>query len=42
MMVCLCVGVAGLEPTTSASRSLRATRLRHTPNVEMMLQELVA
>ncbi len=25
------VGVAGLEPAASASRTLRATKLRHTP-----------
>ncbi len=25
------VGVAGFEPTTSASRTLRATKLRYTP-----------
>lgn len=25
------VGVAGLEPATSASRTQRATKLRHTP-----------
>ena len=25
------VGVRGLEPPTSASQTLRATRLRHTP-----------
>ena len=26
------VGVAGLEPATSSTRTKRATRLRHTPN----------
>ena len=26
-----CVGVAGFEPTTSSSRTKRATKLRHTP-----------
>ncbi len=26
------VGVKGLEPSTSASRTLRASQLRHTPN----------
>jgi hypothetical protein len=25
------VGVAGFEPTTSSSRTKRATKLRHTP-----------
>ncbi len=25
------VGVAGLEPATSSSRTMRATKLRHTP-----------
>ena len=25
------VGTVGLEPTTSASRTLRATKLRHVP-----------
>ena len=25
------VGVTGFEPATSASRTLRATKLRHTP-----------
>ena len=27
----LVVGVAGFEPTTSSSRTKRATKLRHTP-----------
>lgn len=27
----LTVGVAGFEPTTSSSRTKRATKLRHTP-----------
>ena len=27
-----CVGVAGFEPTTSSSRTKRATKLRHTPH----------
>ena len=27
------VGVAGFEPTTSSSRTKRATKLRHTPSV---------
>ncbi len=27
----LCVGVAGFEPTTSSSRTKRATKLRYTP-----------
>ena len=27
----LIVGVAGFEPTTSSSRTKRATKLRHTP-----------
>ena len=27
----MCVGVAGFEPTTSSSRTKRATKLRHTP-----------
>jgi hypothetical protein len=26
------VGVTGFEPATSASRTLRATKLRHTPS----------
>jgi hypothetical protein len=26
-----CVGVAGFEPTTSSSRTKRATKLRYTP-----------
>ncbi len=26
------VGTAGFEPTTSASRTLRATKLRHVPS----------
>ena len=29
----LVVGVAGFEPTTSSSRTKRATKLRHTPKV---------
>ncbi len=28
---CIVVGVRGLEPPTSASRTLRASQLRHTP-----------
>jgi hypothetical protein len=28
------VGVAGLEPATSSTRTKRAARLRHTPNKE--------
>ena len=31
LMVLLIVGVAGFEPTTSSSRTKRATKLRHTP-----------
>jgi hypothetical protein len=27
------VGVTGFEPATSASRTLRATKLRHTPAI---------
>ena len=27
------VGVAGIEPTTSSSRTKRATKLRHTPRL---------
>lgn len=26
------VGVTGFEPATSSSRTMRATKLRHTPN----------
>jgi hypothetical protein len=29
------VGTAGLEPATSASRTLRATKLRHVPSLEV-------
>ncbi len=28
------VGVTGVEPATSSSRTMRATRLRHTPTSE--------
>ena len=31
LMGLLIVGVAGFEPTTSSSRTKRATKLRHTP-----------
>ncbi len=31
LMGLLVVGVAGFEPTTSSSRTKRATKLRHTP-----------
>jgi hypothetical protein len=33
------VGVAGFEPTTSSSRTKRATKLRHTPVNERSLGE---
>jgi hypothetical protein len=29
------VGVTGFEPATSASRTLRATKLRYTPKVSL-------
>ena len=32
LLLC-CVGVAGFEPTTSSSRTKRATKLRYTPSV---------
>lgn len=32
MRLFVSVGVAGLEPATSSTRTKRATRLRHTPN----------
>jgi hypothetical protein len=31
-LVFCAVGVAGFEPTTSSSRTKRATKLRHTPS----------
>ena len=38
----LVVGVAGFEPTTSSSRTKRATRLRYTPKRERGLYTPVA
>jgi hypothetical protein len=32
------VGVAGFEPTTSSSRTMRATRLRYTPITEVIIR----
>jgi hypothetical protein len=32
------VGVAGFEPTTSASRTRRATKLRYTPKILQVIQ----
>ena len=31
------VGVTGFEPATSPSRTVRATRLRHTPILQIIL-----
>ncbi len=33
------VGVAGFEPTTSSSRTKRATKLRHTPRPSQSLPD---
>ena len=30
------VGTAGFEPATSSSRTMRATKLRHVPSVEIV------
>ncbi len=30
------IGVAGFEPTTSASRTQRATKLRYTPKISQL------
>ena len=32
------VGLAGLEPATSRTRSVRASQLRHTPTCKAMLR----
>ena len=35
------VGVAGFEPTTSASRTPRATKLRYTPKLAVLISVLL-
>ena len=37
----LLVGVRGLEPPTSASQTLRASRLRYTPCIESIAKQLL-
>lgn len=36
------VGVRGLEPPTSASRTLRASHLRYTPKLNLIVKELAS
>jgi len=35
-LICSVVGARGFEPPTSASRTLRSTRLSHAPTIELL------